>query len=130
MKYRIILALYFIALIFSILITVKPISNICNPYEGCDTVLNSKYAQFLGLKTSIWGIIAISIVIITIFGYLKNHDKGKQNFIKVPVILGAIVAVFLLYLQEFVINAYCKYCIAVDTCLITSTIILIAWKRS
>jgi uncharacterized membrane protein len=130
MKYKIILALYFIALIFAVLIAIKPISNICNPYEGCNTVLNSQYAQILGVKTSIWGIIAISIVILILIAQLKNQTPKKQKFIRFLVILGALIAIFLIYLQKFVIQAYCKYCLVADISLILAAIFLIiTWKK-
>lgn len=130
MKYKMILALYFIALIFAVLISIKPVSNICSPYEGCDNVLNSKYSQVFGIKTSILGIIAISIVILVLLFHLKTPTQKKQKFIRLSAILGALIAIFLIYLQKFVIHSYCKYCLIVDTSLIIAVIFLIiAWKK-
>jgi uncharacterized membrane protein len=131
MKYKshLLLILYLLALISAIVITVKPVSQICSPQEGCDTVLNTKYAETFGIKTSLLGIIAISFTLIIIISQLIKKNEISRRTINFLTIIGGILALRLLYLQKFVIHSYCKYCLIVDISLVLAMIItIIFWK--
>jgi len=130
MKYELILSLLMTSLVISVFLSVKPVSEICSPGQGCNTVLSSKYSQILGIKNSILGIFALATLLIMTYLETKNPTKKKRAIIHVGILTGAAVAFYFLYIQFFVIKSLCKYCLIVDISLILSLIITISlWKK-
>lgn len=88
--------------------TAEPVP--CSIVAGCETVLTSQYATLAGIPLGIFGIAAYLLVfllsLLTIFG------KTKAWFIfGLQVILMALFTSWLLYLQGFVIGAFCQFCL-------------------
>ena len=88
--------------------TAEPVP--CSIVEGCETVLTSAYAEIGGIPLAAFGalayFIAFSLAILTVFG---NRTMwllfGVQSFIM------AAVSAYLIYLQGFVIGAFCQFCL-------------------
>ena len=88
--------------------TAEPVP--CSILEGCETVLTSAYAEIAGIPLAAFGalayFIAFSLAILTVFG---NRSMwllfGIQSFIM------AAVSAYLIYLQGFVIGAFCQFCL-------------------
>ena len=88
--------------------TAEPVP--CSIVEGCETVLTSAYAEIAGLPIAAFGalayFVAFSLAILTVFG---NRSMwllfGVQSFIM------AAVSAYLVYLQGFVIGAFCQFCL-------------------
>ena len=88
--------------------TAEPVP--CSIVEGCETVLTSAYAEFAGVPIAAFGalayFVAFSLAILTVFG---NRSMwllfGLQSFIM------ATVSAYLVYLQGFVIGAFCQFCL-------------------
>jgi uncharacterized membrane protein len=82
----------------------------CSIVEGCETVLTSAYAEIGGIPLAAFGalayFIAFCLAILTVFG---NRTMwllfGVQSFIM------AAVSAYLIYLQGFVIGAFCQFCL-------------------
>ncbi len=82
----------------------------CNLITGCEQVLKSSYAEFFGIPTAAFGALAyflvFSLAILTFYGNTKLWA-----------LLGGIVAImsvftiWLIYLQAFVIGAFCQFCL-------------------
>jgi len=127
-KYHILIGLFAISLIASLILSLTPTPLICE--EGCDVVQTSKYASFLGVKNSIYGVFIFLIFIYLTYLEMQNHDKFRRNLIHGSIIIGTIIALYFLYLQNFVLNAWCKYCLVVDSSLLLALIlILFTWKK-
>ncbi|RMD45775.1 vitamin K epoxide reductase family protein [Candidatus Pacearchaeota archaeon] len=115
MKYRILLIVFSVCLVASAILSVIPPSNVCGANNsGCSIVNNSKYGKTFGVRNSYWGIFAFTVLISLTISQLVKPNKKKENFIALGIILGSIVAIYFIYLQLFVIKAYCKYCMVVD----------------
>ena len=124
-KYEIILGLITIALASSIIISIKPIPEICDPNSGCDVTLNSAYAFTLGIKNSYMGIIGFSAIFLILLSHIKNPTHKKKKVITFLLVLGSAIAVYFIAIQFFVLKAYCNYCLIVDISLIIALIFLI-----
>lgn len=129
-KYKILFGIFAIALIMSLLLAFVPLPLICTPFEGCNAVQTSSYAKTFGIENSYLGIVIFSFMSILIFSQIKKPHKGKKILINVGVFLGAMTALYFLYLQQFILHAYCKYCIVVDFGMIFSFGLMnIPWRK-
>jgi len=128
-KYKIILFLFIISLISSIILSFSPVSDTCSVVGGCDVVHNCCYNYTFGIQNSYYGVGIFLFLSILTFLQIKNPTKKKKNIIYLGIILGSLVALWFLYLQQFVIKAYCQYCLITDfSILIMLGIIIIKWK--
>ena len=88
--------------------TAEPVP--CSIVEGCETVLTSAYAEVAGVPIAAFGAFAyfaaFSLATLAVFG---NRSMwllfGVQSFIM------AAVSAYLVYLQGFVIGAFCQFCL-------------------
>ena len=102
---------------------------------GCEVVLTSKYAMVGPFPTSLYGVafylavIILTGILITLNPVMSKPSKEKEKsseivrlddkFVKIIIpllfflcLLGLLVGLFLIYLQAFVLHAYCQYCLA------------------
>ena len=121
--YLLIVALSLIALVLSIIILIqkttesKEINDFCSAIGSnskCSTVQQSKYGKIFGIDNPWFGIIGFSVL-----GVLAGMNYFRKNNIrKILIIAGSIfaglVALWFLYLQTFVLKAYCIFCVIVD----------------
>lgn len=129
LKYLIILIILFISLISSIILSAKPIEEICDITQGCSVVQNSNYAKTLGIKNSHLGIIGFSALIILLTSQIKKPTAIKKILIKSGFFLAFLVAIYFIYIQVSVLNAFCRYCIIVDISSIINLGIILFWKK-
>jgi uncharacterized membrane protein len=82
----------------------------CSIVSGCETVLTSVYAEFYGIPLAAFGLAAYLVAfILAIFAFFGNRQSWFLFGLQVCVM--AIFTVWLLYLQAFVINAFCQFCL-------------------
>ena len=124
-KYSILLTIFLISLASSLILSLTPISLVCDPGKGCDVVQHSPYSYFLGIKNSHYGVIAFSILSLITFFQLRNPSSKKRLYIDLGILIGSGIAIYFIYLQEFVIKAYCKYCLIIDIGLIFALFLMI-----
>lgn len=89
-------------------LTAEPVP--CSIITGCETVLTSKYAEFQGIPLAAFGaaayFVAFSLAILAAFG-----NRRMWSLFGIQVTLMAAFTVWLLYLQAFVIGAFCQFCL-------------------
>ncbi len=82
----------------------------CSIIEGCERVLTSQYAELFGIPLAVFGAIAyfvaFSLALLAAFG-----NRLMWTLFGVQVVLMAIFTVWLIYLQGFVIEAFCQFCL-------------------
>lgn len=88
--------------------TAEPIP--CSIVAGCETVLTSSYAEIAGIPLAAFGaaayFIAFSLALLTAFG-----NRAMWALFGVQTVLMSLITVWLLYLQAFVIGAFCQFCL-------------------
>ncbi len=98
----------------------------CNLVTGCETVLTSTYSEFLGIPTALFGVVAyftaFSLVLLAYFG----REKLWLLFGALAVVM-LLFSVWFVYLQAFVIKAYCQYCLVSA---VTSTLLFLIFAAS
>ena len=82
----------------------------CSIVEGCETVLTSSYAELGGIPIAAFGaaayFVAFSLAILAAYG-----NRNAWTLFCVQSFLMAAVSGYLLYVQGFVIGAFCQFCL-------------------
>jgi len=82
----------------------------CSIISGCETVLTSQYAEIGGIPLAAFGalayFLAFSLAILAAFG-----NRTMWTVFGVQVTLMAVFTAWLIYLQAFVIGAFCQFCL-------------------
>lgn len=82
----------------------------CSIVKGCELVLTSAYAEVYGVPLALFGAIAyfaaFSLALLAGFG-----NRMMWAFFGIQVTLMAIFTAWLLYLQAYVIEAFCQFCL-------------------
>lgn len=79
--------------------------------HGCDVVLTSQYANLYGIPLAVIGIGFYVIVMVLTMIFLQTKNKTISSLIFGLCLAGFIVGIYLVYLQAFVIHAFCQYCL-------------------
>lgn len=101
----------------------------CSLVTGCETVLTSSYAEFYGIPTAAFGVIAyllaFSFALLTAFG-----NRSMWNIFGALTVLMTGFTLWLIYLQAFVIGAFCQFCLISAATTLTLFAIYIVSKTS
>ncbi len=95
----------------------------CGFFKGCEEVTTSVYSEIMGVPVSLLG----SIYYISVFFFVAYYlDSGKRSSLVLAsyaTITGFTMTLYFLYIQAFVLQAFCVYCLASA---LTSTLLFIA----
>lgn len=141
MKYKTILFLIALGLIASIILSFVPLEKACGPVldrgssstntetlSDCTIVQTSKYETTLGFQNAHLGLIAFSLLFIITFLHEKKPTKKKKQLITLGLIFGSAMAIYFIYIQFFVLQAVCKYCMVTDIGILLSLGIILFMK--
>ena len=129
-KYIILLIIILLSLISSAILSFVPAEQACVGIQtSCYAIQNSGYEQTLGINNSYFGLIAFSLLSILIFLHIKKPSKHRKKLIILGIIFGSLFAIYFLYLQFFVIQSLCKYCMVIDIGMLLSLGIITFWKE-
>ncbi len=99
----------------------------CTVTNGCSEVLSSPYATIGGYPLALFGALAyftaFSLATLAAFG-----AERAGNLLAALVALMFVTSVWLLYLQAFVLRAFCQYCL-LSAAITTLLAILIVARR-
>ena len=94
----------------------------CGSSGGCGIVTNSAYSTMFGVYMAVYGMLYyFSILILTVV-YIDTKNKKILKLLIILPALGFLFSIYLVYLQLFIINAICRYCMLSAG---TSTLLLI-----
>lgn len=103
----------------------------CTIVAGCSEVLSSSYAVVAGVPLAMIGAAAyfsvFSLATLAAFGY-----RIAATLLTPLVLLMFLVSLWLIYLQAFVIHAFCQFCLlsaAVTTALTVIVLIAVIYRR-
>lgn len=111
-------------------LTAEPVP--CSVVSGCETVLTSSYAEMAGIPIAAFGaaayFTAFSLAVLAFYG-----NRTMWFLFGLLACSMAAVTTWLLYLQAFVIGAFCQFCLlSAATSLILFAVSLLGrfWKRT
>lgn len=95
----------------------------CFIATGCESVTTSVYSTVYGVPVALAGAIYYLILFILGVGLLTNTTTKNLKWISMISGLGFLATAYFVYLQLFVINAICSYCMisAITTTLVFLT---------
>lgn len=101
----------------------------CTIVAGCSEVLSSKYATVGGMPLAMIGATAyftvFALATLAAFGY---RFAGALLNLMVPAM--ALVSLWLIYLQAFVIRSFCQYCLfSAAVTFVLALLLLIRWRK-
>lgn len=82
---------------------------------GCETVQNSPWAYFIGVPVAAWGLLGyLAILFVAMAGVQPRFADSRWVSITLLALTGIALAfsIYLSILEEFVIGAWCQWCIA------------------
>ena len=95
---------------------------------SCDTVQASKWAEFLGLPVAVWGVgfyvAALALALVSIQPRFED-SRGVSLAMLLLTGWGLVFSAWLTYLELFVIDAICQWCIV--SAIIVAAMFIVAW---
>lgn len=85
---------------------------VCVVGSGCDEVQSSEYATVLGIPVAAYGVAFSSAVAVAGIAWLRAGDRRALFAAWGLGIVGTLGAAYLTYLELFVIEAICSWCVA------------------
>ncbi len=97
----------------------------CAIVSGCETVTTSAYSVLFGIPVALLGALYYLMIIVLSILYL---DSKKEKILKIlarATVLGLLASAYFVYIQGFVLHAWCLYCLGSAT---TSTLLFIVGR--
>jgi uncharacterized membrane protein len=87
---------------------------VCSGISDCETVQTSKYAEIVGVPVALLGLLTFVLLLaLAIVRILQPERTDVTTMITFVLIVGAVgFYIYLTYLELFVINAVCQWCVA------------------
>ncbi len=99
----------------------------CSITNGCSVVLSSSYATIAGIPTAAFGVLAyfaaFSLATLAAFGY--GWARTLLLLVVTPMLLTTL---WLVYLQAFVLHAFCQFCLLSAALTLLLTCLALAGK--
>ncbi len=110
----------------------KGSSKICPVSSGvfkCDVVLESSYALFWGIPVALIGLVCFGLVALVTWYGLIIGSAWAEEVIVVLLLIGSLGALRFLFIQAFVLGAFCPYCVTIDILIIVAAVVFIYMKK-
>jgi uncharacterized membrane protein len=81
---------------------------------GCEKVQTSRFADFLGLPVSVWGVGAyVTLLVLAMLGIQPRWQRERWLALALFAFsaVGVAFSGYLTYLEAFVIHAWCQWCV-------------------
>jgi uncharacterized membrane protein len=95
---------------------------VCGPSTGCETVASSEYSAVLGIPVAFLGL-GLSLVLLVLAGLWWLRRERRALLAAYGLLLLATLGVaYLTYLELFVIEAICPWCVAYAVTVVVSLV--------
>jgi len=84
----------------------------CGPVKGCDTVAASEYATVLGVPVALSGVGFSLVLSASAVVWWRRADRRSLYAAYGLGLLGVVAVAYLTYLELFVIEAICIWCVS------------------
>lgn len=95
----------------------------CTITQGCDLVTKSEYSSIAGVPVALLGALFYVGIFLTTYIILETKTQKNLRFVAYSTTAGFLFSLWFMYVQAFILHAFCQYCILSA---ITSTALFIA----
>ena len=93
--------------------------------NGCDIVRKSEYSSILGISIPYIGVLFYTTFAFISIWLSQNFNKLVNNLRFLAALFSVIFGIYLTYLEAFVINAYCFWCLS--SFIVSIIIFVLTW---
>ena len=106
-------------------------SEIACSIDGCNTVLNSKWAKIFGVPASAYGMVTYSLIMLGALHAFQSPTNSLPGKIVTGIssAIGLVGSIYLTIIEIFVIKALCTYCITSASLVVVSAIATVVAAR-
>lgn len=105
----------FLGFLDAIYLTIIHYKHIIPPcsltHGGCETVLNSQFATIAGIPLALLGSLYYVSVFLLIALFLETKQRRLIHIAFLMTTLSLFISIWLIFLQAFVIHAFCQFCL-------------------
>ena len=94
----------------------------CAIVDGCETVTTSAYSVLFGIPVALLGAVYYLLITVLSVLYIDTTKELALKTLSRLTILGLLASAYFIYIQGFVLHAWCIYCLGSAT---TSTLLFI-----
>jgi uncharacterized membrane protein len=107
-------------------------SPACGPVKGCDTVAASEYATLFGLPVALYGVGFSFVLAGACMVWTWVADRRALYAAYGLGLAGIVAAVYLTYLELFVIEAICIWCVSYAVTIVVGWLLaaFAAWRTA
>ena len=104
----------------------------CGPVKGCETVAASEYATVLGIPVALFGVVFSLVLVGACLAWWRRVDRRALYLAYGLGLAGIIAVIYLTYLELFVIEAICVWCVSYAITIVVGWAIVAftAWSTS
>ena len=95
-------------------------SAVCGPSRGCETVAASEYSMALGVPVAAWGVLFSLAVLACSVAWWRRADRRALLVAYGLLLLGTLAVAYFTYLELFVIEAICLWCVSYAVAVVVS----------
>jgi uncharacterized membrane protein len=96
---------------------------VCGPSHGCETVASSEYSELFGVPVAFLGL-AFSLLLVALAAtWWRRGDRRILLGAYGLLLLGTLFVAYLTYLELFVIEAICVWCVSFAIAVVVSLVI-------
>lgn len=83
----------------------------CTITHGCDLVTKSEYSSIMGVPVALLGALFYVGIFLATYIILETKTQKNLRFVAYSTIAGFLFSLWFMYVQAFIIHAFCQYCI-------------------
>lgn len=102
----------------------------CFVASGCDTVTTSVYARMIGIPVALLGAFYYLAILVLLVAFFDSRWIFPFFVASYATILGFVMSLWFVFVQAFLLKAFCFYCLISAT---TSTLLFLGnvwWRRT
>jgi uncharacterized membrane protein len=81
-------------------------------FSDCNTVVTSSYSRIFGIPIAELGVLFYSIMFVLAALELVMYDQFLRRVLQAFSLVGILASLYFMFVQTFVIRAFCVYCLA------------------
>jgi uncharacterized membrane protein len=104
----------------------------CGPVKGCETVAASEYATVFGLPVALYGVGFSIALVLACAAWWRRSDRRALYVAYGLGLAGIITVAYLTYLELFVIEAICVWCVSYGVTIVAGWVVasVAAWRTA